>query len=117
MKHGPVPSLAYDIIKDARNDPQKWYTFSNPKPSTVLNVPDNKTVLPLREPNTNLLSKTDIECLKYAYDLIKGMSFLELKKFTHDSAYDSVEQDEDMSIVSIIETLDNGEEVLDYLNS
>lgn len=114
MKQGPVPSLAYDIIKNVRGD--GWYVFSNPAPSTALQVPDNRTVLPRREADLSLLSATEIECLDYAYNLIKKLNFGELKELSHDNAYKAVEQDEEMSIENIVMTLDNGIEVLDYLH-
>lgn len=115
MKYGPCPSLAYDIVKDVRGE--GWFNFSDPSPSTALEVPSRRTLLPRREANTRLLSESDIECLDYAYNLIKDMSFSQLKKFSHDEAYDAVDQDEEISLESIISTLENSEEVLDYLRS
>lgn len=115
MKQGPVPSLAYDIVKSVRGD--GWFTFDDPNPNTALNVPDRYTILPLRAPDKKLLSQTDIECLDYAYDLIKDLSFPELKKLSHDEAYNAVEQDEEMTIENIIATLENSDEVMDYRNS
>jgi uncharacterized phage-associated protein len=113
MKQGPVPSLAYDIVKNVRGD--GWYEFKNPDPSTAIKTPDRYTILPQRKANIDLLSKTDMECLDYAHDLIKGLSFGQLKEKSHDTAYRAVEQDEEMSIEDIVRTLDNGEEILDYL--
>ena len=68
MEQGPVPSLTYDIVKYARGDGR--FIFDNPIPSTAIKVPDHKTILPLRQANTNLLSKSEIDCLDFAYDLI-----------------------------------------------
>jgi len=113
MKQGPVPSLAYDIVKDVRGD--GWFEFIDPDPSTALSVPDRYTIIPLREADTSLLSETDMECLDYAYDLIRDLDFSQLKQKSHDGAYDAVEEDEEMPIENIIKTLENGKEVLDYL--
>jgi hypothetical protein len=115
MKAGPVPSLAYDIIKYVRGD--GWFVFNNPDAKTALRVPDKYLVFPIREPEIQLLSKTDIECLDDAYNLIKGLDFEQLKKLSHDEAYLAVEQDEEMTIESIINTLENREEIIDYRNS
>jgi len=114
MKQGPVPSLAYDIIKNVRGD--GWYVFSDPEPSTALRVPDNQTVQPLRGANLGLLSATEIECLDYAYNSTKKLNFGQLKRLTHDKAYNAVEQDEEISLENIIMTLDNGKDILDYLH-
>jgi hypothetical protein len=113
MKQGPVPSLAYDIVKDARGD--GWYEFNDPSPDTALDVPDRYTIKPKREANTDLLSKTDIECLDYAHNLIKGLTFTQLKNMSHDKAYSEVRADEEMTIESIIQTLENAKEVMSYL--
>jgi len=112
MKQGPVPSLAYDIVKNVRGD--GWFVFNNPSPKTALSVPDRYTILPLREPDVQLLSQTDIECLDYAYNQIKDLSFQQLKDLSHDGAYKAVDQDEEMTIESIINTLENSDEVMDY---
>jgi hypothetical protein len=114
MVFGPVPSLAYDIVKSVRENAAGYY-FPEPNPATALKAPDNRTVLVSRKANMDLLSASEINCLDDAYEMIKGLSFQEVKELTHDSAYDAVEQDEDMSTKAIIETLENGKEVLDYI--
>lgn len=114
MKLGPVPSLAYDIVKCVRGN--GYYTFNNPDPNTALFVPDNYTITARRGPDMGLLSPSDIECLDYAYNTIKGLSFVQLKDMSHDGAYNAVDENEEMTIESIIATLDNGEEIMDYLH-
>jgi hypothetical protein len=113
MKQGPVPSLAYDIIKSVRGD--GWFVFDNPDPATALEVPDTRTVLPRRGAEVQFLSRTDIECLDNAHNLIKNLSFTQLKFLSHDKAYKAVEQDEEMTVESIIATLENAAEIMGYL--
>jgi len=115
MKWGPVPSLAYDIVKSVRGE-AIGYGFPDPNPSTALIAPDNHTVKPKRAAKETMFSASEIECLNNAYNKIKDLKFLEVRDITHDVAYDDVEQDEDMSLVSIILTLDNGMKVLEYIN-
>jgi hypothetical protein len=119
MKQGPVPSLAYDIVKVVRGDGLDWLYFvlTDPDPSTALIVPDRYTILPKREANIALLSKSEMECLDNAYNRLKNLTFPEVKSLCHDSAYEAVEQDEEMTLESIIKTLPNSDEVLNYLNS
>lgn len=112
MEKGPVPSLAYDIVKYVRGNGHS--NFSNPDPLTALRVPDNRTIEPKRMADLKYLSKSEIECLDYAYELIKGLSFGDLMKLSHDSAYDAVVENEEIPLQSIIGTLDNKDEVLDY---
>ena len=112
MKQGPVPSLAYDIVKCVRGD--GWYSFDNPDPKTALETPDRRTVIPKRKPHLDFLSKSDLECLDNAYDSIKNLDFISLKRFSHDEAYKSVGEDEEMTIESIISSLENKDEILAY---
>ncbi len=114
MKLGPVPSLAYDIVKSIRG--VGWFKFNQPDPNTALEVPDNKTVIAKRPADMAFLSQSDIECLDFAYNLIKDLSFSKLKKFSHDSAYKAVKEDDEMTIESIISTLENKKEIMDYRN-
>ena len=112
MKLGPVPSFAYDIVKSVRGD--GWFAFDRPDPKTVLEVPDNRTIIAKRQADMAFLSQSDIECLDFAYNLIKDLSFAQLKKLSHDSAYKAVKEDDEMTIESIISTLENKEEIMDY---
>jgi len=114
MKLGPVPSLAYDIVKSVREGAD-GYNFPEPIPATALNAPDNRTVIALREAHVDLLSASEIACLNEAYKSIEKLTMQEVMILTHDDAFDSVEQDDEMSIKKIIGTLENGREILDYL--
>jgi len=116
MKYGPVPSLAYDIVKNVRGDgwERLYKIFIDPNPNTALRVPDEKTIFPLRESDTRLLSDSEIECLDNAYNRIQNLTFAQVKKLCHDSAYDAVEQDEEMTLKGIINTLKNKDEVFSY---
>lgn len=115
MVHGPVPSLAYDIVKCARG--VGWYIFDDPKPKDALEVPNNKKIIPKRSPALEFLSASDLECLDDGHEFVKDMSFSRLKRTSHDDAWKAVEQDEEMSLEAIIKTLPNSKEVLDYLES
>ncbi len=114
MRLGPVPSLAYDIVKSVREG-AVGYNFPDPKPETALTAPDNKTVRTSRKANEKLLSASEIKCLNDAYDLIKNLTLQQVKELTHDAAYDTAEQDDDISIRDIIGTLENHKEVLEYI--
>ena len=115
MKLGPVPSLAYDIVKSVREG-AVGYNFPDPVPATALKAPDKYTVEAFRKANENLLSTAEMTCLNDAYNLIKDLTLQEVMKLTHDEAYDAADQDDYMSTIAIIKTLKNGQEVLDYQN-
>ncbi len=114
MDKGPVPSLAYDIVKYVRGDGH--FCFDQPDASTALEVPNNKTILPKREPDTKVLSKSEIECINIAYNKIKNLSFGQLKDLSHDGAYNSVDDNDNIPLNGIIGTLENKNEILEYLS-
>jgi len=119
MRQGPVPSLAYDIVKSMREGATDYF-FPDPRPNTALQiVPDNKTVKPIsgRVADMNVLSESEIQCLDYGFNIVKDLTFEQLKQLTHDSAYVAADQNDDMSITKIVETLKNANEVLDYINN
>lgn len=116
MRLGPVPSLAYDIVKSVRAN-STGYLFPEPEPSTALNAPDIYTVVAQqgREANIDLLSDSEIKCLNDAYNKIKDLTLEEVKELTHDAAYEAADRNDEMSIRDVIETLENSAEVLDYI--
>ncbi|MDK1119077.1 MAG: Panacea domain-containing protein [Anaerolineae bacterium] len=116
MSLGPVPSLAYDIVKSVRADSAR-FSFPEPMPSTALNAPDNYTVVAQRnrEADMDLLSESEIKCLNDAHNMIKDLTIEEVKKLTHDAAYKAADENDEMSIKDVIKTLENSAEILDYM--
>jgi hypothetical protein len=115
MKDGPVPSLAYDLIKCARGDGRNF--FADLEPQNAINVPDRFTVIPKRPTTTDLFSPSELECLDHAFQIVKPLSFGQLKALSHDAAYLAADQDGEMSVQVIVASLANGKEVIDYLHS
>lgn len=115
MSHGPVPSLAYDIAKDARGG--NHYSFSNPRPQDVLDAPNNYTLRAKRKPQTEILSQSAMECLDEAYSELKDFSFQQVKAFSHTPAYEKANQADVIPFDEFVKELANGEQILDYLNS
>ncbi len=72
LKFGPVPSNSYDLLD---------YNSEYFEPF------DNKSIIPLTEPNLKILSKSDIECLEQSIDENRDLGFNELKEKSHDKAY------------------------------
>lgn len=114
MKHGPVPSLAYDIVKSVRGD--GCLSVNDIALNEAIAVPDSYTIEPLRKANIGVFSESEIECMNYALEVVLPMSFEELKKYSHDNAFLASLQNDEISIDSIVSSLDNGREVFEYLN-
>jgi len=115
MKLGPVPSLAYDIVKAVRGD--GCLSAESIDLSESISVPDPYTIKPLREAKIGVFSDSEIECMNYALSVVLPMSFDELKEFSHDEAFLASPRNDEITLDSIVRSLDNGREVLEYLNS
>ncbi len=62
LPYGPVPSSVYDMLKSVRGDGH-WYRDL----SAILRFKDDRTIVPLEEPDFDELSESDIEALDASY--------------------------------------------------
>lgn len=97
MKHGPVPSVAYDILKKEHNTLRKlnlhdlpWKTRNGEGGKIYFHDADASSV-------GEVLSPSDIKALASANNVIESLSFGQIRKLTHDDpAYiDAWEDDSD----------------------
>ena len=109
MKHGPVPSEVYDILKTLRAAPARLESAG------AFTVKGGYTVTPLRDPNLEWLSDSDIECLDQSIKENDSLSFGVLTQKSHDDAWDSADENDFISIESIIKSIGNPDGLLDYL--
>jgi len=126
MKFGPVASNTYNLMKAARGDRNYWIhpTFYE-LVKDGLTINDGKTLHALREPNYDLLTDADVECLGNAIRLYGDMSFTERTDISHDAAWtkawETATTDEmnagDMDLLEIATTVDNATEVIEHLKS
>ena len=112
MKHGPVPSGVYDMLKAVRGD--GWSTHKDTLKDSF-SVEGKSQVIPLKEADISVFSDSDLECLENTFVKYGHMGFQELTVLTHDEAYDRVDENDVMDIEDIIVTLPNGAELLDHL--
>jgi len=113
MKHGPVPSGTYDILKAVRDD-----GFA---PSANINVAkqafivvDKFLVKPLRTAREDCFSESDLECLNHAIKQYGLLSFSQLTDLSHDQAWQTADENDYIDIEQIVAVL-NTDYLLDYL--
>lgn len=110
MRYGPVPSYAYDVFKDAKGN-----GTSTPRISAKgAFIVDGESVVPEREPNLENFSQSDIECIDQVIEEYGLQSFTALTRASHDSAWREAGPNGEISIQSIIQSLPNSEDLLDY---
>ena len=114
MKHGPVPSRSYDIIKIARGENPNIYDIDIKE---LFDVKDND-LIPKRSAKIEYLSETDKECLDMAIEENKNLSFNQLKEKSHDKAFKHTENENDEIYVDLIaESLDNSDMVKEFIKN
>jgi uncharacterized phage-associated protein len=116
MRHGPVPSAIYDLMKAAAGRkepliPAQFYELV----SQSLKVEDRRRVVPLREANLDLLSASQRECLDDSIKTNGKLSFKRLADKSHDAAWKSADENDLIEIRAIAKTLPNAKQVLAYL--
>jgi hypothetical protein len=114
MKHGPVPSGIYDILKAVRGDGD--FLFGE-EISKSFKVVDRKLVRPHREANLDELSESDREALDWAIREYGRLSFDELTKASHDSAWHAADEDEFMTVEDIARATPDGDRLVAYVRN
>ncbi|MEI7209937.1 Panacea domain-containing protein [Pectobacterium carotovorum] len=117
MKDGPVASNTYDIIKIARGDGRYI-----PNGCDVTSVREafgisGKKVNPLRNPDEDIFSDSDLECIDKSIEMLGRMSFEEIRNKSHDPAWESADSNGEMSLESIINELKDSKLILDYMQN
>ncbi len=111
MSQGPVPSGAYDIINYVRG---KSTVIPFEPARSAFSVLEN-SIKVLREPNLELLSKSDVKCIDAANKKYGHLTFRQLKNKSHDRAYKNADKNDFISIESIASTLKDGNLIIEHL--
>jgi uncharacterized phage-associated protein len=112
MKHGPVPSGIYDILKAVRGDGDFGM---GEEAGRAFAVEDGMRVRPRRDPNLDELSESDREALDSAVAEYGGLSFKELTDRSHDRAWDAADENEFMEIDEIARTTPDNDRLVAYV--
>ena len=113
MEYGPVPSGAYDVMKQARGDRQQSLA-----PHVVLAFrvdPATNVITALREADLDELSASDRECLDEVIDRYGKLGFGGLKDVSHDEAYKATLRNQQISIDAIAAMSDRAPDLIQHL--
>lgn len=109
LKHGPVPSAVYDILKSVRGD---GHHSARDQAKAAFSVRDSHNVAANRKANLRYLSRADLQCLDNAIGTYGQMGFARLTKESHDTAWDAVGENDVMSFEDIARATHNPEAAL-----
>jgi len=116
MKHGPVPSAIYDILKMVRGDSIYFSSNIYEKASKAFKVCGRHVVQISREPHLEEFSDSDLECLNRAIRKYGNLSFEQLTSLSHaEAAWKVADANDIMEIEHIIATFDNADELIEHL--
>ena len=74
-----------------------------------------RILIPKRMANLDYLSESDIECLNEAINKIKGMSFRDLERFSHDDLFMASYPNKVITLHKMIDHSFNSDELREYL--
>jgi uncharacterized phage-associated protein len=104
MENGPVPSYAYSALKQTLPEHERQIVVNA---LTVETDRPRPYYRPHREPDMRFFSKTDIECLDWAYNHCRRRSFGAISDETHEHpGWKKAELNGDMSIEDMLEDAD-----------
>jgi len=109
MKHGPVPSAVYDLLKCVRGDGAHR---AGDSARAAFGVVDSCRIAALREPNLRYFSQADLESLDFALREYGQLPFDELTRLSHDGAWQSADENEFMQLEDIARATSKPDEAL-----
>jgi uncharacterized phage-associated protein len=114
LEYGPVASHSYDIMKHARGD--RPVSLAKHARDVLRVDPTTNAISLLRAPNLDELSQSDIECLDEAVQKYGRLGFGEIKRLTHDEAYNATARNGEMSLEAIASTTRRAAELIQHLS-
>ena len=114
MQYGPIPSGVYDLLKSVKN------SFSFPgeaQQDQPFTIKTKFIVSPLRLPDLEWLSSSEIVCLDEAIANYGYLSFGELTELSHDVAWHSTPVNEEIKIEAIVASIGNPDGLLEHLQN
>ena len=109
MKHGPVPSGIYDILKTVRDG------STDSAAGQAFVILSGKHVRPRRDVNLDYLSEAAREALDSAIAEYGSLAPNELTQASRDSAWEAADENEWMDILEIARTTPNSQTLAGHL--
>ena len=109
LKHGPVPSRLYDIVKLVRDE-------SNAEYMKYFVCCGAHFLKPVQAPDVDELSESDIECLDKSITEHRLLTFKQLTEKSHDEAYHLAQKDDRISFKAIAKAAGANPALLEYIH-
>jgi uncharacterized phage-associated protein len=106
MEDGPVPSYAYDLFKNVRFN--RTFRDDYKVSAGQFEVRNDREIVPLRDPNMDIFSASEIQCLNRYIDSLSKLSYSEIRDMSHDDAWKAASTNCPMAIEEIVSAMDGG---------
>ncbi len=114
MKDGPVPSNVYDVLRALRGD-SIFITSVNF--AQDFEIRDRYYIFLLDDNlDMDIFSESEVECLIESIEENKNLSFTILRDRSHDSAWNSANRNDDMSMFDIAKAGGANDELVKYIS-
>jgi hypothetical protein len=110
MKHGPVPSATYDILKTLR-DNSDWPLPERARDSLSV---DGYVVRALRPVDERVLSQSEVECLSESAREHGAKSFGQRSAESHGPAWQAADENDVIGLESLLLEIDNRDELREH---
>jgi uncharacterized phage-associated protein len=110
MKHGPVPSATYDILKTVRGDA----SFPLPTRAEGAFSVENYHVRGLRPADERVLSRSEIECLSESAAQHGAKSFAQRSAESHGPAWQAVGENDIIELENLLLEIENRDELREH---
>ena len=109
MKHGPVPSAIYDLMK--KNSFQGFDKLSE----GAFDVGNGYAIMPLRQPDKDYLSESEVECLDETISKYGDMSFGRLSNKSHKGAWEKADENDAIKLEDMVNMLPHRDELKQHI--
>lgn len=113
MNNGPVPSLAYDILKSLRGSGLLLKYQDSFSPYFILT--GRYIVESKKEADLDEFSESELNCLDRSIEIYGSKSFTQLTKESHDYAWKSANRDCEMSLLKIAKSGGADKNMISYI--
>lgn len=118
LKYGPVPTHLYDAVKELGN-PRMMLSEELAKAVQIAGEDAPNVLLNKRDADLNYLSSSEIDALDQSIEEHKSLTFRQLMKKSHDSAWDEAHRNINgnniISPISMAKVLNADDAMLEYI--
>ena len=113
MANGPVPSMAYDILKSLRGE--GLFTTQKDQFAPYFELINNHTVKAKKSPDIDYLPESEIICIDASIKENYHLKFSDLTEKSHDTAWQNALYNSEIDILDVAKCGGAGNDMIEYI--